>query len=335
MANPNALFGTIESIASDERGVILTLSGQRNARIEADTQRVVNYLRVLQDLMRRRRPVYLDVDAAGRIDRVLLPKIVRLQKIVERDGEIWVMFHGSQARHRVARDSEELRFLREAGDRWLAVTADDRGEILDVRAFDPQFDLPLDEPPPPLPWWCWLFRRGVSQERAQELFDLCAERVCDPLTVPPPCIPFNYPDDGCWARAHEMCRLMMAEGASPLKVWIDGWLVAQTKNNPHCQVTWGWHVAPTLCVRKSWFEKEEVVLDPSLFTTPVSKETWKSVQGDPNAVLSSSRSELFARTSGYYRDPTYGKTNEALADYRDALQLRSLGPDGPPPYAKC
>ena len=36
---------------------------------------------------------------------------------------------------------------------------------------------------------------------------------------------------------------------------------------------WGWHVAPTLCVRgPGFFQHQDMVIDPSLFTTPVSSE---------------------------------------------------------------
>src|SRR6202008_2347296 len=109
----------------------------------------------------------------------------------------------------------------------------------------------------------------VTPQRAGELFDLVSAQTCDPLTVPPPCIPFLYPDDGCWGRAHEMCRLMINMGLSPRKVWIDHsfghFLHVNTKNNPQCFVEWGWHVAPTLCVRGPKFcPTQSMVIDPSL-----------------------------------------------------------------------
>lgn len=123
------------------------------------------------------------------------------------------------------------------------------------------------------------------------------------------------------------------------KVWIDGWLHTLTKNNPNCFVDWGWHVAPTICVRKWWwwpfFFSTEMVIDPSLFTTPVTKATWKSVQGDPAATLTDTPGWVFSRWGGYQPDPGYVQTNQVLANYRTQLQLRSLGPDGPPPYANC
>lgn len=350
MANPNALFGTITDISRDERGVAITLSDQRTARIVTDEKRASALAAVLEDLRRRKLPVYLDADAAGTAAGVMLPKLVKVETITEHHGsEVSVTFEQSHARHTVARDSAELRTLREAGKaRWLAVTVNDRFEIIDVRPYEPPFELPRYEPPPRLRWWywCWWPWRWifcwfgcVSRRRAQELFDLCAATTCDPLTVPAPCIPFKYPDDGCWGRAHEMCRLMIAAGASPRKVWIDGSLHTPTKNHPNCFVNWGWHVAPTLCVRRWrwwwWFATEELVIDPSLFTTPVTKATWKNVQGDPGAVLTSSSADLFARWGGGITDPTYVQTNQVLANYRTQLQLRSLGPAGPPPYANC
>lgn len=164
-----------------------------------------------------------------------------------------------------------------------------------------------------------------------------AGTTCDPLTVPAPCIPFLYPDDGCWGRAHEVCRLMINMGLSPRKVWIDHssgtWLHVNTKNNPQCYVEWGWHVAPTLCVRgPGFFQTHRMVIDPSLFTTPVLEATWKGVQGDPNATLTHTGADQFWHGGG--TDPTYSASNAVLAQYRLALQNRA-NQVGPPPYANC
>lgn len=348
MAKENAIFGAIRDISRDA----ITLA-DGTARFDPADKRTERYIALLEDLRSRKMPVYIETDpVSGFVARVHLPKLVRVENIRESpSGEISVTFEQSHARHAVKRDAESeelLRVLREAGkDRWLAVTVSDRQEILDVRPYDPPFDLPRLEPPPRLAWWFWCwwpwnwFRRYccVSRRRAQELFDLCAATTCNPLTVPPPCIPFMYPDDGCWGRAHEMRRLMLDAGTSSEKVWIDGWLHTPTKNNPNCFVNWGWHVAPTICVRRWWWWpfsfSTEMVIDPSLFTTPVTKATWKSVQGDPNATLTDTAGWVFSRWNGYQPDPGYVQTNQVLANYRTQLQLRSLGPAGPPPYANC
>ena len=157
--------------------------------------------------------------------------------------------------------------------------------------------------------------------------------------VPPPCIPFRYPDDGCWGRAHEMCRLMLAMGLTPRKVWIDAvgpLLKADTRNHPQCFVQWGWHVAPTICVVRRRFVfpwTEQQVIDPSLFTTPVSKATWKGVQNNPAATLTDTDWTYFRQLGE--TDPTFVKSDGVLATYRLKLQLRSQSPAEPPPYAFC
>jgi hypothetical protein len=70
-----------------------------------------------------------------------------------------------------------------------------------------------------------------------------AATTCNPLTIPPPCIPFMFPDDGCWGRAHEMCRLMIAVGEQPNKIWIQGNLnvATRTTRTVPCTGAGTWH----------------------------------------------------------------------------------------------
>src|SRR6185295_10983365 len=143
-------------------------------------------------------------------------------------------------------------------------------------------------------WWPWWWFHCKSMTKAQEVFDALKATSCDPLSVPAPCIPFLYPDDGCWARAHEMCRLMIADGAQPEKIWIFGTLppggISEytdpplhviSPNKPECDVRWYWHVAPTLQVTTG-SGTETWIIDPSLFPGPVPKATWVAEQRDPS-----------------------------------------------------
>ncbi len=178
---------------------------------------------------------------------------------------------------------------------------------------------------------------AVTLQRARQLFNLVNSRLCCPASAPAPCIPFMYPDDGCWGRAHEMCRLMIEDGAQPIKVWIYGSLRVDTNNKPSCAVRWGWHVAPTLRVSTSSGTKT-FVIDPSLFNGPVTQATWVNVQGDPSATTIASNASVYYRNqSGTWveDDPTYSKTQNVLTTYRNRLKLRSAGADGPPPYFAC
>ena len=174
---------------------------------------------------------------------------------------------------------------------------------------------------------------SVTLQRARDLFRLCNSRICCPCSTPGACIPFLYPDDGCWGRAHEMCRLMIADGASPEKVWITGSLHVNSRNKPDCNVYWGWHVAPTLQV-SSGGSPQTYVIDPSLFNEPVTQATWKSVQGDPSASLYPSSASIFYYW-GSETDPTNSKTNAVLTTYRNKLKLRCATSAGPPPYPNC
>jgi hypothetical protein len=131
-----------------------------------------------------------------------------------------------------------------------------------------------------------------------------------------------------------MCRLILAAGETPKKIWIYGRLRVRTKNNPHCSVSWGWHVAPTLCITG---ELDDRVIDPSMFDAPVTVAVWKGAQGDPRAVLAPTEASIFYRSSAgaTQTDPTYAQTAQVLTTYRLKLKLRSLGASGPPPYANC
>jgi Glutaminase len=370
MPNPNAIvaqsirldpeFGRTPAAILRERGdVPVQLDGERIVSINAADPGAAGQAQVLEGLAKIRHPVYLEVDpSSSAIKRIQVPLVARVGAIREGDKGLEITLEPSHARHLLNRDSpwfgEFAGLLREglSSGKVLIVSEDELHQILDVRSFKPgPDDVPLPEwPKPELPlepdwwrkfknwfrdWWIWPWnwRRCISPGKAQQVFDAMSATTCNPLTVPPPCIPFLYPDDGCWGRAHEMCRLMIAMGLKPKKVWIQGSLNTPTKNNPQCFVGWNWHVAPTLCVRKGWFSKSQQVVDPSLFTTPVSQATWKGVQGDPNATLTPSGADIFYLW-GNQTDPTYTQTNQVLATYRLALQNRALS-IGPPPYANC
>jgi Glutaminase len=373
MPNPNAVVSTVvrleppldrspEELLRAEGGLSVELEEGRRVRLDPDDRRSAGFARVLDGLSKQGLPVYIELDPeTSSIARLFIPYIARVVDIRPIDDEtLSVEIAPSHARHvlrRAAPDFEELeRQLRDAmaSGEPVILTEDDAHEILDVRTYRPEAEplLPFPRPTPPpkappwarfllriwwWPWWPWWWWRWwfrcISATKAQQVFAAMNATSCDPLTVPPPCIPFLYPDDGCWGRAHEMRRLMVNMGLNPKKVWIQGSLHVSTKNNPTCNVYWGWHVAPWLCVRGRFPQTQAMVIDPSLFTTPVSKATWKGVQGDPNATLTDSDGSIFYLW-GNVTDPNYVQTNQVLATYRLKLQTRSIQ-QGPPPYAYC
>ena len=360
MPNPNAIVGRILRIEPNVEGLHPAEAFRRypdgfNIAFERDQvarlfpgDQAAGLLQILEGLRKLGSPAYVETDPQTRgISRLLIPIVTRIANIVERTGEgMLVELTSSHARHLLPRKNPDyaslLDALRAARNKNAAVivTETDSHEIIDVRPSPEEPRLTPKVPPgerqPEIKrkkWWCWFFCwfRCVSLKKAEQMFNLVSATTCNPLTASPPCIPFMYPDDGCWARASEMCRLMIAAGLNPRKVWIQGNLLAKTRNNPNCQVGWGWHVAPTLCVRRCLCWTETMVIDPSLFTGPVSESAWKAVQNDPNATLT------HTDASDYFwgqTDPTYAQTNIDLQNYRLALQLRATSV-GPPPYAYC
>jgi hypothetical protein len=366
---------TLEMLRTGER-ISVELDDERRVQLEPADPRSSGFARVLDGLSKQMLPVYLEIDPdTDAISRLLIPYVARVGEIgYEAEGALRVTLDPSHAVHLLRFDNpdfaeleRELRGALRAAQPVILVD-DDAHQIIGVRAFTPDPVRPRPPlppfpypsfPPAPIPdyrdlirrlrdwirailtwpWWWW--SECVSMETAQRAFDSMAATTCDPATIPPPCIPFLYPDDGCWARAHEMCRQMINSGLSPRKVWIDcspgHVLYVNTRNNPRCFVTWGWHVAPSLCVRYFSFpfvlpRTKRMVIDPSLFTTPVREATWKGVQGDPNAVLTRTSADQFWHGGG--PDPTYSNTNYYLGVYRLELQNRSVQ-HGPPPYAVC
>jgi Glutaminase len=369
MPNPNAIVSrSIRLEAPPERavaeflraegGLSVELDDGRRVRLDPENPRSPGFAQVLEGLAQLGRPVYVEVDPeTSAIGRLFIPHVAHVIGLRPTEAGYDVSLDMSHARHGLRRDRPDFAELegrlREALDKGapVIVTDDDAQDIIDVRFFDygPEAgpilsDLPI-RPIPASPlrglfaaiWYCrlwpWWWGVCISSARAQQIFDAMSATSCNPLTVPPPCIPFLYPDDGCWGRAHEMCRLIINMGVAPRKVWIQGSLHTLTRNNPNCFVNWAWHVAPTVCVRWHWWLlwSRRMVIDPSLFTTPVTEATWKSVQGDPNATLTQTDWTDFLWGS---TDPNFVQTNQVLATYRLQLQNRS-NQVGPPPYANC
>lgn len=346
-----------------ENGLEVALDEGRRVRLPAGDEKAQAYAQILATLQRLRQPVYLEIDPdSDNISLLRVPDLGRVHNVRETDDGLEIEIDSSNIRFALGKDDPRFgplsKTLHEAarGRRPLILTSDDRHNVLDARFFEPgPDDGPLPDIPIPglkrPPWdvfsgfrwwpiwpWNWWKRGCIAEWRAQQVFDAMSATTCAPLTVPPPCIPFLYPDDGCWARAHEMARLMIGMGLSPRKVWIRGSLHTPTRNNPNCFVNWGWHVAPTLCVRRFWWwlwilpwATQRMVIDPSLFTAPVTVAQWKAVQGDPNATLTHTDASDYRWGE---TDPTYSKTADRLDYYRARLLERAVNV-GPPPYAHC
>ncbi len=361
MANPHALVDGILSLSpraetlraaragpSSPRFVTVQFHGGRSGLLDMTSPRSVVWAEVLESLQQANAPAYVELDPATHvITQLLCPLTVGVGALTPTPAgdalEVELLI--SQARHYLRRTHPDFQHLQETlqaaraqGSQVVVTETPDTHEIIDVRPLPrhlaPKAPLSWERPPSAAPG---LEVAPVTPSRAQALFTLVSGKTCCPATAASPCIPFQYPDDGCWGRAHEMCRLMIDAGAQPQKVWIYGNLRAATYNHPSCQVLWGWHVAPILLV-SSGTSTEVRVIDPSLCSGPVPQNTWAGLQGDPSATLVQSSAAVFHRSYNgtvTYDDANYTMTQQVLNTYRLQLRLRAVGADGPPPYLNC
>lgn len=362
------LDGAPGELLEAEGGLTVELDGERRIALDPKDPRSVGFVEILDGLRELRRPVYLELDpTTSAITRLAIPLVGHVIGIgATEPGVLQIELDTSHAVHRLplgGPDSADLEArVREALDRRrpIILVDDDAHRILDLRDFTPGPDdgplPPFPEPklPPRWPWpfdriwkwlhiiwwwpyWPWWWLYFVSLKHAQWLFDTMKATNCDPSTAPAPCIPFMYPDNGCWARANEMCRLMANMGEASRKVWITRSpakpLHAATRNHPQCYIEWYWHVAPTILVRGPWFFLlRRMVIDPSLATGPLTESSWRLLMQDAAATLVDTDASQYSYGGG--TDPTYSQTNIDLQTHRLLLKARSLQ-IGPPPYANC
>ncbi|HEX7445572.1 MAG TPA: protein-glutamine glutaminase family protein, partial [Methanothrix sp.] len=300
MSNPNALVDNVRDLSQPKEAlaalssetlsqtITVSFQGGRSGLLNKANPRSAVWSKRLALQQQRGMPVYVEIDTETNIiTELLIPETSKVWALTpEATGDIEVNLIPSPSRHYILRSnpdfesmSNALQSAKEEGTKVLVTTTRDTHEIIDVRQLPkPQASEPLPESAPsPAPDGA---PAPVTEQRAKDLFDLMNSRSCD-CAVIPPCIPFKYPTDGCYARAHEMCRLMIGEGEQPEKVWIyassDTNLRPKAPNDPDCQVSWWYHVAPTLLVTMpSGTEKK--VIDPSLCSGPVSPDEWRDLQ---------------------------------------------------------
>lgn len=151
-----------------------------------------------------------------------------------------------------------------------------------------------------------------------------------------PHIPFQFPGNGCQARAHEMCRLIECylhpdPAAVVAKVWNvaeEDDLIVKTDNNPYCRVRWFYHVAPVVKV-----DNRLLVIDPALFEQPVTVERWLAKQkGKSSGPIYTSRVAYDWEEAKLFSAEEPNSTENQLRDFRDALACQ-ISTRGPLPYS--
>jgi hypothetical protein len=198
-----------------------------------------------------------------------------------------------------------------------------------------------------LKWRCFRLCTNVipSYAQAKQMFDFCAALSCNlpgPYAVSP-CIPFQYVRDGCYARAHQMRRIITTryryccEKVFSYAVYNDDVLAVQANKWGGCCVQWWYHVAPLVRVRiklrlprlpKTFSIVLAMVIDPGMFDKPVLLSSWLAAQENktcnPYAKVSAySIQPGSAYTPGwnspYGTDPNYTLTEATLLSYQNLV----------------
>lgn len=181
-----------------------------------------------------------------------------------------------------------------------------------------------------------------SYAKAQEIFNFLAGLSCHLPSTPivPPCIPFQYVRDGCYARAHQMRRLITSKyGFCCEKVFsfankANDQLAVRADKWGGCCVNWWYHVAPLLRVRVTINTTPKVtlvlamVIDPGMFNKPVLLSSWLSAQ-ENSACSNHAHVSMYSIQPGtayapanyaataFSTDPSYAATESTLKAYKN------------------
>lgn len=132
---------------------------------------------------------------------------------------------------------------------------------------------------------------ALTPEAAQAWFDKFKQRSD---------IPWNYPNDCCYARAEVMAQELSKSGIDVGKEWNyatdnDHWLKVYTRDAPKGYVSWVYHVAPTVPVFTNG-KLIRMVIDPSITQGPVTPEQWREIQGQSSSELVETNATPYVRS---------------------------------------
>ena len=140
---------------------------------------------------------------------------------------------------------------------------------------------------------------ALTPEAAQAWFDKFKQRSD---------IPWNYPNDCCYARAEVMAQELSKSGIDVGKQWnyapdIDHPLRVSTPDDPKGYVEWGYHVAPTVPVFANG-KLTHMVIDPSITRGPVTAKQWQDIQGQARSQLVETNAIPYYRSKAGEVEPT-------------------------------
>ena len=149
------------------------------------------------------------------------------------------------------------------------------------------------------------------------------------VAPPATCIPFDYPDTGCNARAHRVGTILADHNIESGKVWLfdEGMRIATRNFQAGCTIGWFYHVAPYIRVRGRG-QGSARVLDPALFPDGAVSvaEFLSGLHSQEQPQYTRHKVYQLGPTGGALEDP--GQCDDDLQCFRQAAADR----DPQPPY---
>jgi len=287
------------------------------------------------NLSRMQRPVYLTVVDGAILDcrLAIVGRVTRFHE--RRDGPVDVTMDSSPQRLLLPAAFRKGRVgvLLEEAWRSQGIVMVDADDCDGISTADPA------------PWRAWglaplfvhapgaapfnkIVLEPVSEKRLGESWRIVAGLACPPALAGG-CVPFDYPNTGCNARAHEMCNVLAANGIQAAKAWLfDRDMKIATRNYEcACDISWTFHVVPYVRVEGKGL-KTARLLDPALFDGPVSFVKFVK------ALHSGSSQARFSRREFYFLGDTGGALELPHQCDRDleCLREKARSRHPQPPY---
>ncbi|MBI3441960.1 MAG: hypothetical protein HY052_09230 [Proteobacteria bacterium] len=143
-------------------------------------------------------------------------------------------------------------------------------------------------------------------------------------------IAFGYPQLGCYARAHIMCRQLLDQGIIPKKAWAFEGGKGLVVDFFVEQIRWSYHVAPVVAIKMPDRTIQDMVMDPGLFDGPVPLYEWGRIMAaEPEKLQITSLGNAPKGYHGDYdtRHKTSTKTDEdAKNTMKEYLDFQAAGP---------
>lgn len=181
----------------------------------------------------------------------------------------------------------------------------------------------------------------VARVTAETLPLMFAAATATSCGVPPTggCVPFNYPNRGCEARAHRMCQLLAAQGVTAGKIWIFDFPRATTSNFALCEIRWVWHVAAFVRSTDGDGLESVLVIDPSIDDTSVMRlsDYLQRVHCNTSSLRFSSARfyQVGADGRGSFERHDFTRSGSQCEDDLEAYREEAAARNPQPPYAHC